>query len=46
MKKHGIKDVNFAIFMVDSAYANFNDVRKEFGSRDKSKAMLGKERTY
>ena len=45
MEKHGVKDVNFARFMADSAQANFNAFREVFGSRDKSEPMLGRERT-
>ena len=45
MEKHGVKNVNFAGFMVDSAQANFNAIRKIFGSGDKSKPMKDKEQT-
>ena len=45
MEKHGVKDVNFAGFMADSAQANFNVVREVFGSGDKMEPMLGRERT-
>ena len=45
MEKHGVRDVNFAGFMVDSAQANFNAVRVVFGSGDKSVPMVGKEKT-
>ena len=45
MEKHGVKDVNFAGFMADSAQANFNVVREVFGSGDKTEPMLGRKRT-
>ena len=41
MEKHGVKDVKFKGFMVDSAQANFNAIWEIFGSGDKSKPMLG-----
>ena len=44
-EKHGIRDVNFARFMADSAHANFNVVREVFRFRDKFKSMVEKERT-
>ena len=46
MEKHGIRDVNFTRFMADSAQANFNAMRGMFGFGDKSKPMVGKEKTY
>ena len=45
MEKHGVKDVNFSGFMIDSGQANFNVVQEVFGSGDKSEPMLGRERT-
>ena len=42
---YGVKNVNFKGFMADSAQANFNAVRKIFGSGDKSIPMEGKEQT-
>ena len=44
MEKHGVRDVNFAGFMAESGHANFNAVCEVFGSGDKSKPMVGKER--
>ena len=46
MEKHGVRDVIFVGFMADSAQANFNAVREVFESGNKSKPMVGKERTY
>ena len=46
LNRHGVKNVNFKGFMADSAQANFNVVRKMFGSRDSSIPMEEKERTY
>ena len=46
MEKHGVKDVNFARFIADCIQTNFNIVREVFGSRNKSKSMLRKKRTY
>ena len=46
MEKHGVKDVNIARFMADSAQTNFNAVHKDFRSRDKSKSMLGRKQSY
>ena len=43
MEKHGAKNVNFAWFMADSAQANFNVIRKIFGSGNKNKPMRDKE---
>ena len=43
--RHGVENVNFKGFMADSAQANFNAVRKIFGSGDRSIPMEGKERT-
>ena len=45
MEKHGLKKVEFAGFTADSAQANFNAVRKIFGSGDKAIPMKDKERT-
>ena len=45
MEKHGVKKVEFAGFMADSAQANFNAVREIFGSGDKAIPMKDKERT-
>ena len=45
LKCHGIENVNFKRFMADSAQANFNAIRKIFGSGDKSILMEGKKRT-
>ena len=45
MEKHGVKNVNFAGFMADSAQTNFNAICEIFGSGDKSKPMKDKERT-
>ena len=45
MEKHGVKNVNFAGFMADSAHANFNAVREIFRSGNKSKPMKDKEQT-
>ena len=45
LDQHGVKNVNFKGFMADSAQANFNAVRKIFGSGDKNVPMDGKERT-
>ena len=45
LKCHGIENVNFKGFMADSVQANFNAIRKIFGSGDKSISMEGKERT-
>ena len=45
MEKHGVKNVNFAGFMAESAQANFNAVREIFGSGNKNKSMKDKERT-
>ena len=45
LKQYGLEDVNFKGFMVDSAQANFNAVRRIFGSGDKNIPMEGKERT-
>ena len=45
LDQHGVKNVNFKGFMADSAHANFNAVRKIFGSGDKNVSMDGKERT-
>ena len=42
---HGVKNVNFKGFMADSAQTNFNEVRKIFGSGDRSIPMEGKEQT-
>ena len=46
LTRHGVKNVNFKGFMTNSAQANFNAVRKFFGSRDSSIPMEGKERIY
>ena len=46
VEKHGVRDVNFARFMIGNAEANFNAVREVFDSGDKSKPMLGRGRTY
>ena len=43
--QHGMKNMNFKGFMADNAYANFNAVRRIFGSGDKNVPMDGKERT-
>ena len=45
MKKYDIKDVNFTRFMVDSAQANVNVVRKVFGSENKIKSITKTEKT-
>ena len=45
LRCHGIENVNFKGFMVDSAQTNFNAIRKIFGSGYKSIPMEGKERT-
>ena len=45
MEKHGLKKVEFAGFMADSAQANFNAVHEIFKSGDKFVPMIGKERT-
>ena len=45
LKKHGLENVNFKGFMADSAQANFNAVRRIFGSGNKNIPMAGKERT-
>ena len=45
LKQHGLEDVNFKGFMADSAQANFNAVRRIFGSGDKNIPMEDKERT-
>ena len=42
---HGFKNANFKGFMVDSVQANFNAIRKIFGSDNKNIPMEGKERT-
>ena len=42
---HGVENVNFKGFMANSAQANFNVVRKIFGSEDRNIPMEGKERT-
>ena len=46
LNRHGVKNVNFKGFMADSAQANFNAVRKIFGSGDRSIPMEGKEQTF
>ena len=45
LSRYGVKNVNFKGFMADSAQANFNVVRKIFGSGNRSIPMKGKERT-
>ena len=45
LRQHGLEDVNFKGFMADNAQANFNAVRRIFGSGDKNIPMEGKERT-
>ena len=45
MEKHGVKDVNFAGFMADNAQTNFNAVPEIFEFGEKTKPMLGRERT-
>ena len=45
LKQHGLEDVNFKGFMADSAYANFNAIRRIFGSSNKNIPMEGKKRT-
>ena len=40
-----MKNVNFSTFMANNAQANFNVVRKVFGSQDKVISMIGKEKT-
>ena len=41
LDQHGVKNVNFKGFMADSAQANFNTVRRIFGSGDKNDSMDG-----
>ena len=43
IEKHDVLNVNFYGFMADSVEANFNAIRKIFGSRDKSQAMENKK---
>ena len=45
MKKHGVPSPTFTGFMADSAQANFNAIRRIFGSGDPTIPMEGKERT-
>ena len=43
LNRHGVKNINFKGFMADSAQANFNAIRKIFGSGDRSIPIEGKE---
>ena len=45
MRENGVDTVNFKGFMVDSAQANWNAVRKVYGSGDPGVGMEGRERT-
>ena len=45
MARHGINPVNFKGFMADSAAANWNAVRKMYGSGDPKLVMEVRERT-
>ena len=45
LKQHRLEDVNFKGFMANNAQANFNAVRRIFGSGDKNIPKEGKERT-
>jgi hypothetical protein len=45
MAKHGYDEVNFKGFMADSAQANWNCVRKIYGSGDATVPMPDRERT-
>ena len=45
MRENGVDTVNFKGFMADSAQANWNAVRKVYGSGDPGVCMEGRERT-
>ena len=45
-RRHGLENVNFKGFMVDSAQENFNAIRKIFGFGDKNILMEDKERMF